>query len=91
MACPHVSGIAALLRGVYPAWSPAAIKSAIMTTAYNLDDAEETIKDLAIGEASTPFVLGAGHVDPNRALDPGLVYDAGDEDYLAFLCAIGYS
>ncbi|KAK8931366.1 Subtilisin-like protease [Platanthera zijinensis] len=91
MACPHVSGIAALLRGAYPDWSPAAIKSAIMTTAYNLDDAGETIKDLYTGEPSTPFVRGSGHVDPNKALDPGLIYDAGVEDYLTFLCANNYT
>ncbi|XP_042427689.1 subtilisin-like protease SBT1.4 [Zingiber officinale] len=91
MSCPHVSGIAALLRGAYPEWSPAAIKSALMTTAYNSDNAGEIIKDLATGAESTPFIRGAGHVDPNRALDPGLVYDLNTGDYLAFLCAIHYT
>ncbi|PKU59912.1 subtilisin-like protease SBT1.4 [Dendrobium catenatum] len=91
MACPHVSGIAALLRGVYPDWSTAAIKSAIMTTAYNLDDTGGDFNDLATGKKSNPFIHGAGHVDPNKALDPGLVYDAGIDDYLAFLCSIHYS
>ncbi|CAN6279810.1 unnamed protein product [Urochloa humidicola] len=90
MSCPHVSGLAALLRQAHPDWSPAAIKSALMTTAYNLDNSGETIKDLATGVESTPFVRGAGHVDPNSALDPGLVYDAGTEDYVAFLCTLGY-
>lgn len=46
---------------------------------------------MATEAESTPFVRGAGHVDPNRALDPGLVYDSNADDYLAFLCAIGYS
>uniref|UniRef100_A0A2P2KWG6 Uncharacterized protein MANES_04G146100 n=1 Tax=Rhizophora mucronata TaxID=61149 RepID=A0A2P2KWG6_RHIMU len=90
MACPHVSGIAALLRNAHPNWSPAAIKSALVTTAYTLDDSGESIKDLATGQESTAFIHGAGHVDPNKALDPGLVYDIELNDYITFLCAIGY-
>ncbi|XAR49881.1 Tripeptidyl-peptidase II [Bertholletia excelsa] len=90
MSCPHVSGLAGLLRKAYPQWSPAAIKSALMTTAYNLDNNGHNITDLASGDESTPFIHGSGHVDPNRALDPGLVYDITHSDYVAFLCAIGY-
>ena len=90
MSCPHVSGIAALLRKEYPTWSPAAIKSALMTTAYNVDNSGSNIKDLGTGEESNPFIHGAGHVDPNRALNPGLVYDLDSDDYLVFLCSIGY-
>ncbi|KAL6635227.1 hypothetical protein ACP70R_027898 [Stipagrostis hirtigluma subsp. patula] len=91
MSCPHVSGIAALLRQARPDWSPTAIKSALMTTAYNLDNAGDVIKDMSTGKASTPFVRGAGHVHPNRAVDPGLVYDASADDYISFLCALGYT
>ncbi|KAJ0745029.1 putative cucumisin [Helianthus annuus] len=90
MSCPHVSGLSALLRKAHPTWSPAAIKSALMTTAKYLDNIGENITDLATGVESTPFVHGSGHVDPNRALNPGLVYDVGVDDYVAFLCAIGY-
>ncbi|CAM0878296.1 unnamed protein product [Alopecurus aequalis] len=91
MACPHVSGIAALLRQARPEWSPAAIKSALMTTAYNVDSAGHVIGDMATSKDSTPFMRGAGHVDPNRAVDPGLVYDADTEDYVDFLCTLGYT
>ncbi|KAL2516465.1 Subtilase family protein [Forsythia ovata] len=90
MSCPHVSGLAALLRKAYPKWSPAAIKSALMTTAYNLDNSGGNITDLATGKESTPFIHGSGHVDPNLALDPGLIYDMGLSDYIGFLCSIGY-
>lgn len=91
MSCPHVSGLAALLRKAYPNWSPAAIKSALMTTSYSVDNSGSNIKDLATGGESSPFVHGAGHVDPNRALNPGLVYDIDSNDYTAFLCSVGYT
>lgn len=90
MSCPHVSGLAALLKGAHRTWTPAAIKSALMTTAYNLDNSGNIFTDLATDEQSSPFVHGSGHVDPNRALDPGLVYDLETSDYVNFLCSIGY-
>lgn len=90
MSCPHVSGIAALLRKAYPHWSPAAIKSALVTSAYSLDNSGQGILDLASGKESTPFIHGAGHVDPNSAVDPGLVYDIETSDYVTFLCTVGY-
>ncbi|XP_031499358.1 subtilisin-like protease SBT1.5 [Nymphaea colorata] len=91
MACPHVSGLAALLKGANPGWSPAAIRSALMTTAYTMDSRNETMLDEATGNASTVLGFGAGHVDPQRALDPGLVYDLTVDDYVAFLCSSNYS
>ncbi|KAJ4829925.1 hypothetical protein Tsubulata_012117 [Turnera subulata] len=54
MSCPHVSGVAGLLKTLHPDWSPAAIR-------------------------------------PNRAQDPGLVYDLNPTDYLDFLCSLGYN
>lgn len=40
---------------------------------------------------ATPFNYGAGHIRPNRAMDPGLVYDLTVNDYMDFLCSIGYN
>lgn len=91
MSCPHVSGLAALVKAAHPDWSPTAIRSALMTTAYTTYKNGETIQDIATGMPSTPFDIGSGHVDPLSALDPGLVYDATTDDYLDFLCALSYS
>lgn len=32
MSCPHISAVAAMIKAYHPSWSPAAVKSAIMTT-----------------------------------------------------------
>ncbi|CAN4092829.1 unnamed protein product [Withania somnifera] len=91
MSCPHVSGLAALLKGAHPDWSPAAIRSALMTTAYTVYKNGGALQDVATGKPSTPFDHGAGHVDPVAALNPGLVYDLKADDYLNFLCAMNYT
>ncbi|KAL3839208.1 hypothetical protein ACJIZ3_023799 [Penstemon smallii] len=91
MACPHVSGLAALLKAAHPEWSPAAIRSALMTTAYKLDNRGETMLDESTGNSSTVMDYGAGHVNPSKAMDPGLVYDLSSYDYIDFLCNSNYT
>ncbi|XP_065628306.1 subtilisin-like protease SBT5.4 [Quercus suber] len=90
MSCPHVSGVVGLLKKLHPDWSPSAIKSALMTTARRRDNTKSPILDGSFIKA-TPFSYGAGHIRPNRAMDPGLVYDLTVNDYLDFLCASGYN
>ncbi|XP_072968800.1 subtilisin-like serine-protease S [Typha angustifolia] len=90
MSCPHVTGLVALVKAVYPSWSPSAIKSAVLTTATILDKKGKAIAADPQGRQANPFDYGAGFVDPTRFLNPGLIYDAQPEDYKSFLCAIGY-
>lgn len=37
------------------------------------------------------FAYGSGHINPEQAVDPGLVYDASDAEYIDFLCKQGYN
>ncbi|KAJ4725400.1 Subtilisin-like protease [Melia azedarach] len=91
MSCPHVSGIVGLVKTAHPDWSPAAIKSAIMTSSTTRDASMRPILDESTGLNANPFAYGAGHVSPDRALDPGLVYELGFDDYLNYICSCGYN
>ena len=85
MSAPHVAGVAALLKQAHPSWTPSMLKSALMTSAYqdiNLQDAQTP---------ANPFDFGAGHIRPNDATDPGLVFDTTDDEYDAVACGIGSS
>jgi subtilisin family serine protease len=80
MASPHVAGVFALLKEAHPDWSAAMAKSALMTSARQ--DLKKTFGD----RAADPFDIGAGAIVPAGAFEPGLVYDAGLFDYVAFSC-----
>ncbi|EFJ23057.1 hypothetical protein SELMODRAFT_416154 [Selaginella moellendorffii] len=75
----------------HPTWSPAAIRSALMTTSTMEGKSGHVIGDEATSNSSTPFDFGSGLVDPVSALDPGLVYDLSVRDYERFLCGLNYS
>ncbi|KAK3445466.1 hypothetical protein EUGRSUZ_A01616 [Eucalyptus grandis] len=81
MACPHAVAAAAYVKSFHPNWSPAAIKSALMTTAMPMK-----IKD-EFAELSS----GSGQINPVKAVHPGLVYDITMRSYISFLCKEGYN
>ncbi|KAJ0239417.1 Subtilisin-like protease [Hirschfeldia incana] len=88
MATPVIAGIVALLKMKHPTWSPAAIKSALATTATRTDPHGEPLT--AGGSArklATAFDYGGGLVNMEKATDPGLVYDMDINGYVQYLCS----
>ncbi|GAB3034190.1 S8 family serine peptidase [Bowmanella dokdonensis] len=82
MSSPHIAGLAALLKGQHPEWTPAQIKSALMTTAR-----QNLVKEDGVTQAD-PFDFGSGHAAPVLAKDPGLTYKLNGGDYLGFMCGL---
>jgi hypothetical protein len=80
-SAPETTGVAALLKEAHPDWTPGMLKSALMTTAYSGVVRED-------GTPADPFDVGAGHIDPNRAIAPGLVYESDYRDHAAYLCGL---
>jgi len=83
MSSPHVAGLAALYLGERPNATPAEIKSAFMTTAYDTVDGDGN-------PVTDPFTQGAGHIDPTRFFEPGLLYLNGIGDWLSYIEGAGY-
>ncbi|MCL7040536.1 hypothetical protein MKW94_016669, partial [Papaver nudicaule] len=81
MSCPHATGAAAYVKTHHPDWSPSAIKSALMTTAFAMNNTKNS---------DAEFAYGSGQIDPVKALNPGLVYESVADDYVKFLCSMGY-
>ncbi len=70
MAGPHAAGAAALLKDLHPAWTPAEIQSALMTTASTANLRNED----GLGPAAV-FDSGAGRIDLDQASRAALVLD----------------
>ncbi|PHT74821.1 hypothetical protein T459_22098 [Capsicum annuum] len=90
MACPHVSGAMAFIKSIHPTWSFSMIKSAIMTTATISNNARKPLSNTSNLHAS-PHEIGAGELNPIKALNPGLVFETTMNDYYNFLCYYGYN
>ncbi|GFQ05299.1 co(2)-response secreted protease, partial [Phtheirospermum japonicum] len=89
-ACPHVSGLAAMIKSWHPKWSPSAIRSAIMTTAVHKNNLHDPIS-VAYESNATPYDIGAGEISISGPICPGLVYETKNSDYIRFLCNMGYN
>ncbi|CAL8999115.1 unnamed protein product [Prunus brigantina] len=71
----------AYVKAFHPNWSPVAIKSSLMTTAWPMNGTSNNVSTGA-------FAYGSGHINPVNAINPGLVYEASEEDYIRLLCTI---
>ena len=78
MSSPHIAGSAALLKDLYPTWTPGQIKSALMTTAKD----QGVVKEDGVTPA-TPFDDGSGRVDLRNAPDAGLTFDESGANYIS--------
>ncbi|KAI3756477.1 hypothetical protein L1987_56298 [Smallanthus sonchifolius] len=61
-----------------------------MTTAYQVSLNGKPIEDERELRADV-FAIGSGHVNPSKANDPGLVFDIEPDDYIPYLCGLGYT
>lgn len=77
MSSPHVAGVGALLRDLYPDWTPGQIKSALMTTAQirGVNKEDRTTR-------ADPFDFGSGRIDLFKAWHPGVTFDVTAQDYI---------
>lgn len=89
MSSPHIAGLALLLRQSHPDWSPMEVKSALMTTATTKDNEGKPIGRSGVDGPANPLDYGSGHVVPNTADNPGLVYDSNSADWTSYMCAQG--
>ncbi|CAI9785595.1 unnamed protein product [Fraxinus pennsylvanica] len=88
MSCPRVSGVVAL--GAHTDWSPAMIRLALMTTAYTQDLEGNLLLDKTSYNLVTIYDTGARSVNPEKTVDPRLVYDLTPNDHMNFLCASNF-
>ncbi len=77
MSSPHIAGSAALVLALHPDWSPAEVRSALMTSARTAG----VVKEDGV-TPFTPFDAGSGRVDLSKAGNPGIVFNVDGWDLL---------
>jgi subtilisin family serine protease len=80
MATPHVTGTMALVRQAHPDWTPAEVQSALEMTAKDIvkfNDQGSTSPLYAAGV----YRAGNGQVDPQGAINAGLVMDETADNF----------
>jgi subtilisin family serine protease len=69
MSSPHSAGVSALVKASHPTWTPAEIKSALMTSSV-----QTVVKEDGVTPADA-FDMGAGSIRADRAVNPTLVFN----------------
>ncbi|WVZ15783.1 hypothetical protein V8G54_013349, partial [Vigna mungo] len=82
MACPHVTAAAAYVKSFHPKCN---IITKFVRSLFSATPMNPAL------DVEAEFAYGAGQINPLKAVNPGLVYDAGEYDYISFLCGEGYS
>jgi hypothetical protein len=77
MSGPHAAGASALIKAAHQDWSPAEIKSALMTSSV-----QDVVKEDGTTTAD-PFDMGAGSIRVDRAINPTVVFDESYANYVA--------
>ncbi|CAI5488347.1 unnamed protein product [Closterium sp. Naga37s-1] len=80
MAAAHVAGVLALVIQENPTWLPGRVMSAVLTTAKPTNVYGRPIR-LWNGLQADPWMMGSGHVNPSKVLDPGLSFDLIAADF----------
>lgn len=87
MSTRHLSGIAEFIKSKHQDWSPATIKSVIMTTADITNHSDNPM----LNEQHVPanfFAMGTSQVNPVKVANPGLVHDIALRAYIGYLCGL---
>ena len=77
MSSPHSAGASALVKAAHPSWTPAEIKSALMTSSL-----QSVVKEDGVTPADA-FDMGAGRIQVDRAVNPTLVFNETTANMLA--------